>query len=206
MTVYGTIFGHDKDNDINTVRKFGAFAGTTWLRHAKAIAETGAASTEPDFGLNGQTLKVVITMDGHSLHHMVVQVDDMISAIHLVKERTLLAAQMEKGNFAGETDEISAMFQDLELGKVGDTAATKANSDAKDEATTATDAKDKEEDPEMPETKGKGPENNAATSSSTRPKARLSKIRILEIRAEAMAEAFKEDICGPNFKMPAEFR
>ncbi len=208
MTVYGTIFGHDKNNDITAVRKFGAFAGTTWLRHAKAITETGAASTEPDFGLNGKTLKVVISKDGKGLHHMVVQVDDMVSAIYYVKEKTLLAAQMEKENFAGETDEISAMFLDLDMRNGSDSGTTKAENGTKARDTTAPDAK----------VGGTGPKNaivseqsehdviDDAASSSSPTEAKLSKIRILEIRAQTMAEAFQEDVCGPSLKMPAEFR
>lgn len=212
MTVYGTIFGHDKNNNVNPVRKFGAFAGTTWLRHAKAIAETGAASTEPDFGLNGKTLKVVITKDSKRLHHMVVQVDDMISAIYYVKEKTLLAAQMEKAKFAGETDEISAMFLDQQVRNGSDRIATKAENNTKARATTAANAKDdgnedaEQSEREPVEHKINNLEDDDTASSSSSQKIKLSKIRILEVRAEAMAEAFREDVCGPSFKMPAEFR
>lgn len=215
MTVHGTIFGHDKNNDVTAVRKFGAFAGTTWLRHAKAITETGVASTESDFGLNGKTLKVVITKDGKSLHHMIVQVDDMVSAIYNVKEKTLLAAQMEKGNFVAETDEISAMFLDLDVrnGKdttkpengtrVGDTTTLNAKNEGR-EAESTTSSEQSEQG--TVEHESRSSEYDDCASSSSSPIAKLSKIRILEIRAEAMAEAFREDICGPLFKMPAEFR
>lgn len=215
MTVYGTIFGHDKKNDVTAVRKFGAFAATTWLRQAKAITETGAASTEPDFGLNGKTLKVVISQDGKCLHHMVVQVDDMISAIYYVKEKTLLAAQMEKEKFTGETDEISAMFLDLQVRNRIDGGATKAANSTKARATTATNAKtegdenalvSEQSEPETVEHESSSAKDDDAASSPSSPNSELSKIRILEIRAEAMAEAFREDVCGPNFKMPAEFR
>lgn len=217
MTVHGTIFGHDKYNDITAVRKFGAFAGTTWLRHAKAITETGAASTEADFGLNGKTLKVVITKDGKSLHHMVVQVDDMVSAIYNVKEKTLLAAQMEKGNFVGETDELSAMFLGLDARdskgrgtsipengtKAGDTTTLNAKNEGREAESTIS---SEQSEQGTIEHESRSSEYDDCASSSSSPTAKLSKIRILEIRAEAMAEAFREDICGPLFKMPAEFR
>lgn len=205
MTTHGTIFGHDKAQDIKAVRKFGAFAGTTWLRHDKAIAETGQALTEPDFGLGGKTHKVVIANDGKHLHSMIVEIDGMISAICVVKEKILLAAQKEKVQFKGETDEIAGMFEVLELGMGEDEggvagAVTREKGRGVENATISN-----ESEPGMVTNVGKAPENGATVGSSSPPKAQLSKIRILEIRAESMAREFEEDICGHEFFMPAEF-
>ena len=53
--------------------------------------------------------------------------------------------------------------------------------------------------------------NSSSASSSIRSSSAehttgISKIRILEIRAETMAKAFAEEICGDDFRMPVEFR
>ena len=46
----------------------------------------------------------------------------------------------------------------------------------------------------------------ASTTSSNHSTDKFSKIQILEMRAEAMAKLFAEEICGSEFRMPAEFR
>lgn len=201
MTDHGTIFGHDPASSPPWVRKFGAFAGTTWLRHSKDISETGSASTEPDFGLNGTTLKVVISKDGRGLHHMVVRVDDMVSAVFPVKERCLLAAMMERGAVGGDGGEL-----------VGEGGSNQAESSAKDGSTVSTDSEGKEQDTKDRASGDDSESSDQPSSTSSPPKAKLqsqpqlSKLRILELRAEAMAEAFRDEICGPDFKMPAEFK
>jgi len=202
MTTHGTIFGHDANQEIRAIRKFGAFAGTTWLRHAKAIAATGQASTEPDFGLNGKTLKVVVGEGGKELQSMVVQVDDMISAVCCVKERTLLAAQMEKEGFEGEMDEVAASFSNDGL---DDAESAKVSGIEGDEQ------QDGEDDVPLEESEPKEaveskPEDPSAVVSTSPSDAKLSKIRILEIRAETMAKEFAEEICGPDFRMLPEFK
>ena len=194
MTIYGNIFGHDTNTEYKFARKFGAFAGTTWIRHNTAIAETGEASKDPDIGFNGRTLKVVIDKGGKSLHSMIVQVDNMIAAIRYVKKKTLLAALLELEHFQGETDEVSAIFRESNAGDDESVIGLYNAREDSEEETSEDEAAIQGSGSEITQDIEKSHEN-----------ADLPKTHILEIRAEAMAKEFADRICGPDFVMPEEF-
>ena len=126
---------------------------------------------------------------------MVVRVDNLVGAVHYVEGKTLLVALLEVEHFEGETDEVSAMFRDLRLSKEGS------------ERTSSIDGDEGKEDPDEEinssesESESEATQHKQGSPQTDKP----SKIRILEIRAEAMAEEFASRICGPDFVMPEEF-
>ncbi|KAL6714583.1 hypothetical protein ACLMJK_008008 [Lecanora helva] len=203
MTTHGTILGHDNSQNVKTARKFGAFAGTTWLRHSKSIADTeGEASPEPepDFGLNGKTLKVIIDQKGKKMQGMIVMIDGMVSAITYVKGETLLAAQMERSGFVGEGDEVAVMILEDEPLNHPFASNREESLEADNEHDDLSDGENSRN------SKGKEKDDITINSSISQSDEKLSKIRILEIRAETMAKVFAGEICGPEFRMPPDFK
>ena len=210
MTTHGTVFGHDKSQDVKLARKFSAFSGTTWLRHEKAIMETGQAFPDPDIGLNGRTLKVVINENEKGLQSMIVQVDDFIGAVSYVKEKTLLAALLEREALQGESDDVARMALGRQTNGDTNEESERDQGINGDDSDRAEDGSDEEKRNGSEGSSSAIGEDTISSSASTGDFAlsdvKLSKIRILEIRAETMANAFKEEICGPEFRMPLDFR
>jgi hypothetical protein len=220
MTTAGTLLGHNYSAGVPLLRKFCAFAGPTWRLHDTALAQTGELATEPaakDGFFQGKVFQFVVKDDDSGLYSMFVDQDDHVGVVVYVKERLLIAALKEKRNLKGETDELAKLIKGLNLEEEGATDAKEkegVTTDAKDgkEGTTtgetiekAGDHSDKSssvkgvESEDLTDGKGKEPANE-----DSKPK-KPSKIRILELRAEAMAEALVEGELK-DFRMPKDFQ
>ena len=162
-------------------------------------------------------LKLVIKADEKGLESMFVEQDDFVGVLVYVKERTLIAALKKKRDFAGETDDLAKMIQRLDLKEGDDTGRTaKEDGNAIDakggkEGTTTGETVEKDggdpgetgsvkgvEPEQMSEAKGKEPAKD--DSKGYKP----GKMRILELRAEAIAEALAEGELK-DFHMPKGF-
>ncbi|KAL2044825.1 hypothetical protein N7G274_002600 [Stereocaulon virgatum] len=220
MTTAGTLLGHNYSARVPLLRKFCAFAGPTWRLHDTALAQTGKLATEPaakDGFFQGKVVQFVVNDDDSGLVSMYVDQDDHVGVVVYVKERLLIAALKEKRNLRGETDELAKLIKGLNLEEEDAT-------DAKETEGGATDAKGGTEgaatdgsvekggaDPEEPssvqsvesedETEGKGKE---PANEDPKPK-KPSKMRILELRAEAIAEALADGELK-YFRMPKDFQ
>ncbi|KAK4694003.1 hypothetical protein P7C71_g3498, partial [Lecanoromycetidae sp. Uapishka_2] len=252
FTTAGTVLGHDKDHDFAKCRRFGAFAGPTFRHHDEAIAKTGKPSTNKtitDGMYNGKVLKFVVQKGKSGLQAMIVEQEGVISAVVYCKQRTLMAAQLEKGKFGGElevdsgkkkeeatdsSEGLTGELVNLDLkggqettpkdpkdGNVtsatdqeeGDTTSatgtkegedTSANDPQDGEATNATDKT--EEDATLgTDSKGKGKDLEANGAEAEQPENKgITKVRILQLRAEGMAEGMAEDELK-DFIMPKDF-
>ena len=220
MTTAGAILGHDYATSVPAIRKLSAFAGPTWRLHDTALAQTGKLATEPAANtgfFQGKVLKLVIKADEKGLESMFIEQDDFVGVVVHVKERTLIAALKKKGDFAGETDDLAKMVQGLDL-KEGDATGGTAKKDGNatdpkgGKEGTTTDGAVEEDGGNPGETgsvkgvepeevsKGNGKEPAKDDSKGYKP----SKIRILELRAEAIAEALAEGELK-DFYMPKDF-
>ena len=231
MTTAGTLLSHNYSARVPLLRKFCAFAGPTWRLHDTALAQTGELATEPaaKYGFfQGKVVQFIVEDDDSGLVSMFVEQDDHVGAVVYVKERLLIAALKEKRNLIGETDELAKLIKDLDLEEEDATDAKEEEegviADAKENEGVTTNAKDGKEgtttggtiekqgvDPEESssvrdvesedETDGKGKEPATDDSKPKKP----SKIRILELRAEAMAEALADGELK-DFRMPKDFQ
>ena len=207
---------------MNVTTKFGAFGGAIWRVHNAEIAISGQPSATSGVG-SVKTLKTVIKHDGSGLKSMIVQMDGVVSAVTEVlpkgrQERLLIAAQLEVESFAGERDEVAARIAGLERGKGREDGREDGNAkrgDAKSGGRAGGVAEEGDVQPTNLENEGE------TASLSTDPKGKKveyeansgdsdqgseenpSKTRILELKAEGMAEALAEDL--PNFRMPDSF-
>jgi len=154
---------------------------------------------------NGKVLKFIIEKGRSGLRAMIVEQEGVISAVVYCKQRTLMAAQLEKGKFerelADEGENLAREVGGMGL-KDGDADATcdpndgqaTAATDHKDgDATPETDTTDKDKDPEASNGKAKKPEDVKPT-----------KMLILQWRAEGMADEMANDELK-DFIMPKDF-
>ena len=143
-------------------------------------------------------LKVVTRSDGKGLKSMIVEQDGVVSAVVYCKDDTLIAAQLPKASFPSNDDLVSK-GQNLELKEndpaIGQIENGEDGSDESDETGTET------EDGASSDSKGKG---NAHSKDSEEEEKKPSKVRILELRAEAVAEVMVEDELK-DFVMPKDF-
>ena len=140
-------------------------------------------------------LKVIVRGDGKGLKSMIVEQDDVVSAVVYCKDDTLIAAQLPKDSFP-PNDELIWKAQNPEL-KDKDPAIGQIENegDKSDESAI------EDEDGASNSSKGKG----KACSEDTEEEAQIpSKVRILELRAEAIAEVVVEDELK-DFVMPKDF-
>ena len=140
-------------------------------------------------------LKVITRSDGKGLKSMVVEQDDVVRAVVYCKDDTLIAAQLPKASFPSN-DDLVGKAKNLDL-KGNDPAIGQIENegDGADESGTET------EDGASNDSKGKG---RARSEDSAKEEDKPSKVRILELRAEAIAEVMVEDELK-DFVMPKDF-
>lgn len=149
---------------------------------------------------NGKVLKFIITKESKKLRAMIVEQEGVISVVVYCKQRTLMAAQLEKAKFGGELtdagddagDDLAKKARDLDV-KEGD--AMSKDADKEGEATAAAAQTEDAADSASDVKKGKEPEKGAEPT----------KMQILQWRAEGMAESLAEDELE-HFIMPPDFR
>lgn len=196
MTVRGNLLGHEAGANVKSTRRFAAYAATTWLKHDIALKETGQVFPSDDIPW-GRTLRITVADkgegEGMGLHGLVVEVDGMVGAVAYVTEKLLVAAQMEQERF-GTEDELIAMVEgsDVAEGNPGDGDGS------------AEMAEGGEHPGDMDESRGDESVSDSADGASN-PEAdvKFSKLRILEVRAEGMADYMREEL--KDFKMPSSY-
>ena len=202
LTIHGTLLAHNVTPDAATsakaFRKFSAFAGPTFSLHNTAIATNGKVSPNPGF-FGGRVLKVIIRSDGKGLKSMIVEQDDIVSAVVYCKDDTLIAAQLPKASFPSN-DDLIGNIQNLDLkdndptiGQIHENEGAASDDSSVDE---------NEDGASNSSSKGKGKARSEDTTDEEENKP--SKIRILELRAEAIAEVMVEDELK-DFVMPKDF-
>ena len=140
-------------------------------------------------------LKVITRSDGKGLKSMVVEQDDVVSAVVYCKDDTLIAAQLSKASFpshddlVGKTEKLDLKENDPAIGQI------ESEEDGSDESGADTG------DGASTDSKGKG---KARSEDSEGEENKPSKVRILELRAEAIAEVMVEDELK-DFVMPKDF-
>ena len=198
LTIHGTLLAHnvtpDPATSVKAFRKFSAFAGPTFSLHNTAIATTGKVSPNPGF-FGGKVLKVIIRGDGKGLKSIIVEQDDVVSVVVYCKDDTLIAAQLPKDSFP-PSDDLFRKAQDLELRDNNSAIGQIENEgDESDESAV------EDEDGASNSSKGKG---KARSDDTEEGENKPSRIRILELRAEAIAEVMVEDELK-DFVMPKDF-
>ncbi len=140
-------------------------------------------------------LKVSIRGDSKGLKSMIVEQDDVVSAVVYCKDDTLIAAQLPKDSFPSSDDLVgTAQNPDLRgndpaIGQIENEEAASDESGVESE------------DGASNNSKGKGkPRAEDTEDEEDKP----SKVRILELRAEAIAEVMVEDELK-DFMMPKDF-
>ncbi len=145
---------------------------------------------------NGKVLKFIITKESKKLRAMIVEQEGVISVVVYCKQRTLMAAQLEKAKFGGELtnagDDLAKKVRKLDV-KEGD--AMSKDADKEGEATAAAAQTEDAADSASDVKKGKEREKGAEPT----------KMQILQWRAEGMAESLAEDELE-HFIMPPDFR
>ena len=143
-------------------------------------------------------LKVITRSDGKELKSMIVEQDGVVSAVVSCKDDTLIAAQLPKASFPPH-DDLVGKAQNLDLKEndlaIGQIENGEDGSDESDETGTEI------EDGASSDSKGKG---KAHSEDSEEDETKPSKVRILELRAEAVAEVMVEDELK-DFVMPKDF-
>ena len=202
LTIHGTLLAHNVTPDapisVKAFRKFSAFAGPTFGLHNTAIATTGKVSPNPGF-FGGRVLKVIIRDDGKGLKSMIVEQDDIVSVVVYCKDDTLIAAQLPKDSFPSDDDLLAkAQKQELEINDPAIGQTHENEGDASDESSV-----DEGED-RASNSSSKGKSKARSEDTTNEEENKPSKLRILELRAEAIAEVMVEDELK-DFVMPKDF-
>ena len=144
-------------------------------------------------------LKVIIRGDGKGLKSMIVEQDDIVSAVVYCKDDTLIAAQLPKASFPsnddliGNTQNLDLKNNDPTIGQIHENEGAASDDSSVD---------GNEDGASNSSSKGKGKARSEDTTDEEENKP--SKIRILELRAEAIAEVMVEDELK-DFVMPKDF-
>lgn len=138
------------------------------------------------------------------VHGMVVVVDGLVGAVRGVRQGCLMAALLERKEFEGEEEGGMGLDGEGDGGKKEGEAEGEGEGDGEEEGEGS--ESDWGAESEDDEGSDQGSESeDAQYQSVSNDGEKLSKIRILEIRAEVMAKEFAEEICGPEFVMPDDF-
>ncbi|KAL8818451.1 MAG: hypothetical protein Q9191_007941 [Dirinaria sp. TL-2023a] len=109
FTVNGSVLGYADNTSIALSREIGAMVGGAWRCHDHAILNDDASSTE-----TAKTFCKTIEVIPHEekaagLRALVVELEGMVAAVHIVKQRLLVAAMLPKEKFEqGEAASVSS--------------------------------------------------------------------------------------------------
>ena len=140
-----------------------------------------------------KTLRVKLTADGRSLQQLTVEMEGMVSVMRLIIPRLLIAAQLESSKFGGETDEVSARMESAPVQENGDGPSVDGDSEGRDDGAT------------------RSPSTRSGSQSESMQEGAIveetvenkpSKMRILELKAEGMAEFLADEYPA---KLPNDF-
>ena len=129
---------------------------------------------------------------------MIVEQDDIVSVVVYCKDDTLIAAQLPKDSFPSD-DDLLAKPQKLEL-ENNDPAIGQTHENEGDASDEISVVEDEDGVSNSSKRKGKACSEDTTGEEENKP----SKLRILELRAEAIAEVMVEDELK-DFVMPKDF-
>lgn len=217
FTIYGNLLGYPNSTSTEKARTTAAMAGGAWRIHNTAIIKD-----DPSLHTNAdkfcQTLEMIpYDQQENSLRAMVVIIEDMVIAVHDVKERLLIGAMLPLSNFDKNHNDFRLAPDKSCVGKrtheradnVDDVEQNKENPAENLDGWSSEEGQSPYEEvannnANGPAGEGKG-RSNGETSEDDLPSEEgvtkpASKKQILLWRAEGMAETLLEDLV--NFKMP----
>ncbi|KAL9128519.1 MAG: hypothetical protein Q9217_002815 [Psora testacea] len=184
LTDHGTLLSHDHHIHKSELTKFAPFAGTVWRNHNASITSTGSTNLSVGGLPAMRTLKVDMKPDGTGLRSLVVELDGIVSVLRLIIPRLLVAAQLETAKFAGETDEVSIRIGNLKI------------DNGEDEDRESASSFEYHRGGEGEESESGGATQNgddATTKDGSDAVKKPGKMRILELKAEGMAEYLADE-------------
>ena len=149
-----------------------------------------------------KTLGAVLAPDGKALQQMTVEMDGGVSVVRMIIPRLMVAAQMERMRVFGEDDAISPHHEGkLREGEHGDGGSgseseTKVETDGASGGASSSISGSHSDQGDEPEQSDE--DSKDRTNGETKP----SRMRILELKAEGMAEFLAEEY--PS-KLPNDF-
>ena len=129
-----------------------------------------------------KTLNFKLAEDGQGLEQLTVEMDGVISVMRLIVPSLLVAAQLASDKFEGEIDETTARMARTDVGENGDQISARDSNDERndDESGNLSTRSDNQSEDEE-EIEDEGGED------------KLSKMRILELKVEGMAEFLADE-------------
>ena len=177
FTDHGTLMAYDESAVKITLDKFAAFAGTVWRNHNAQIAATGSTNAAIGGIPAIQTVDARLTAGGESLEQLTVKMDGVVSVVRLVVPRLLVAAQLGSNRVEQATASSGTTSAETVENGNGDSVngdgSGEDNRDAHESADFGSRQLDINKEP--------GAHEEVDNRSP-------SKMRILELKAEGMAE------------------
>ena len=203
FTDHGTLLSHSDTISRYDLVKFAAFTGTTWRNYNTQAASEGFVDPESgaipamstvDFKLNG---------DDNALQQLILEMNGTTSVIRPIIPRLLLAAQLES-NQDGHDSIARAADSDYaghENSQDGDSDANDRSIGSHSNSPTLSASSDS---PDVDDRNDSDPAGHAADSQgdSSIGSKKPSKIRILMLKAEGMADFLAEEYPA---KLPHDF-
>jgi len=195
FTVYGNLLGYSDNTPIQHGRTVAAMAGGAWRIHNQAI-------TKNDPSLHAaadrfcKTAKIIPFDEKEAgLRAMIVIVDDVVVAVHDVKERLLIAAMLPLEAVKQDKASVSENGKEEGKGKGKERADEEASESSEGGDGDGKAVTDQEVDGDFKDEANDDDEQGKAEEGKP-----TSKQQILVWRAEGMAEVLLGDL--RNFKMP----
>ncbi|KAG8532781.1 uncharacterized protein KY384_002659 [Bacidia gigantensis] len=176
FTTHGTLLSHPPSVLKRDLIKFAPFAGTVWRNHNAQIATTGTTSIESGGMREMRTLGLRLDSDSKALVELTVEMEGWVAVVRSVVGKLLVAARLESSKF----EDVAAL---LDSDVDGDLKGTESGDDesvqsGEDQSSDVADARSQDR------SLVNGEEESEKEETGRRP----SKMRILELKAEGMAE------------------
>lgn len=207
-TDHGTILSLSEGAPIDQIRSFAALTGITWRRHAASITSSATPSTSTSTSSPSsssplrhlkpaadvqhvRTLKLIIRKGSNPpvLKAMLVQWEGLLAAIEEMKGRCLLAAI--RGHAEGDAADLAEGMAKMKIGAKDKKKKEKEKNDGQGM-----------EGGERMDTNGDNGDDEAKGDGETEGEVEPGKLQILQVRAEAVAEAALEEWPAP---LPDDF-